>query len=80
MKYRIHGRQITSQSNTALNSILLSDLNRLNKTRAERGFYFSYLHHKYQIMLSTKTSKCARLLQFLDPVRVLTYFFDRIGH
>ncbi|MEG2270952.1 MAG: glycosyltransferase [Hafnia sp.] len=79
VKYRLHGSQITSQSNTKLNSVLLSDLNRLNKYRMEKGFYFSYWHHKYQLMLNAKKSKHARLLQFIDPIKLLIYFFERIG-
>lgn len=79
VKYRIHGNQITSKSNTVINRILLSDLCKLNEYRFDRGFYFSYLHHKYQLMLNEKIPRCARLLQFIDPIRVLTYLIDRVG-
>ncbi|MBN3263471.1 glycosyltransferase [Pectobacterium brasiliense] len=76
--YRIHNNQVTHSTTSGIKKILLDDLLRLNQLRKENGFYFAYLHHKYQFWLREKYVIPPRFLRFLDPIEFFICGFDKV--
>lgn len=78
VRYRLHDSQITSSSNYTVNNILLDDLRLLNKYRLANGYFFAYLHHKFNIYCSSKRTSFYRYLKVINPFNLFIQMYEKI--